>query len=395
MTTARAAARTKLVLAARGIDLGAATGAALGLAQPGVEAIGLVLPGDLRVEAPITRAAAPLLLTDEQGRYYVGPRGSAERLEVRPVPPPRFYERRTSRGTPMGRIATVRGSHVLVHPSERCGYSVLGRPCRFCREGARGGTLGDTVATVGEVIEVVRAAFDEGVADLVYFNSGHFESDDGGIAFLTPYIEAVRKHFDTLVATQVHPPRHDQWIDRTYAMGVDALSYNLEIYDAYSLERACIGRARYVGRERYLEALARATEVFPRGTIWSDLVVGLEPFESTIAGIDALTAMGVVPVLSVVPQAAPDPETLEPLLVHLYEAARDRHVHMGWVRDLSVGITPLEARFFTGDGPSSLAAMVHTLTRWRLGALATRQLARFRRRLRVRTVSESFDSAHL
>src|SRR5262249_31155442 len=118
-------------------------------------------------------------------------------------------------------------------------------------------------------------------------------------AFLTPYIESVRKHFDTFVAVQVHPPRTNQWIDRTYAMGVDALSYNLELFDPDVLGRHCIGRVRYIGRERYLEALAYAAVVLPAGTVWTDLVLGLESPESTMAGIDALAAAGVVPVLAV------------------------------------------------------------------------------------------------
>ena len=67
---------------------------------------------------------------------------------------------------------------------------------------------------------------------------------------------------------------------------------------------------------------------------------------------------------------------------------------MGWVRDLALGITPLEARHFAGDG-ARLALTVQQLVRSRLGALAARSLARFRRRLRVRNVSESFDAAHL
>jgi len=67
---------------------------------------------------------------------------------------------------------------------------------------------------------------------------------------------------------------------------------------------------------------------------------------------------------------------------------------MGWVRDLALGITPLEARHFAGDG-ARLAVSVQRLTRSRLGALAARGLAHFRRRLRVRKVSESFDAAHL
>ena len=389
-------AHWKPELAARGVRLDASA-ARLGAGDT-ARPLELALLDDVRVGVPIDERS-PFVLLADSARHFLVRRdpGGAEsaRVEVRPIPRPGFYERRTSRGTPMARIATVRGSHLLVNPSSACGFSVRGTPCRFCVEGARVSAERDAVP-VADVLEVVRAAFDEGACELVYFNTSHFESEDGGIAFLAPYIEAVRRHFDTLIATQVHPPRATHWIDETYAMGVDALSYNLEIFDPDVLNRHCIGRARYIGRERYLESLAHAARVFPSGTVWSDLVLGLEPADSTIAGIDALVEMGVVPVAALLrgEHPLPAPAEVAPLLAHLYRAVKRRGINMGWVRDLALGITPLEARHFAGDG-ARLAVTVQQLTRSRLGALAARGLSRFRRRLRVRKVSESFDAAHL
>jgi len=198
---------------------------------------------------------------------------------------------------------------------------------------------------------------------------------------------------------QVHPPRTNAWIDRTYAMGVDAVSYPLELFDPDVLARHCIGRVRYVGRERYLEALAHAASVFPAGTVWTDLVLGLEPAEATTAGIDALAASGVVPVLVVhqpgpdtIPQATPDEAAA--VLDHLSRTARDRKLTTTWVRDLALGITPLDAGRLTGDDTLGATA-VGALTRWRLGAYAARGIARFRRRLRVKAIGDSLGSSHL
>jgi hypothetical protein len=395
----------KLDLAVRGIRLDASTRRQAEIVRPAAHdararTVELLLPEDVWVTVPVDEpftADSPYVLTAEGGRHFVVRNAAAgeARVEVRAVPLPRFYARSTSRGTPMRRIATVHGSHLVVHPGTACGFSVRGLPCRFCVEGARGAPDRDA-ASVAEVIEVVRTAFDEGVVEFVYLNTGAFDADDGGIAFLAPYVQAIRKHFDTLVATQVHPPRTDQWIDRTYAMGVDALSYNLEIFDPDILNRHCIGRSRYIGRDRYLEALGHAASIFPSGTVWTDLVLGVEPAASTMAGIDALAAMGVVPVAALVRGEHPavDPAEVGPVLAHLYRTVKGHGINMGWVRDLALGITPLEARHFAGDG-ARLAVTVQNLTRSRLGALAARGLARFRRRLRVRNVSESFDSAHL
>jgi hypothetical protein len=392
----------KLDIAARGVRI---DGSARGLvpeSEPLPQALELVIGDDAHVSAPVDAAGtapASLLLIGVAGRYYLVDREAdgGARLEVGVATSPRFYGRRTASGMPMRRVASVVGSHLLVHPSGACGFSVQGSPCRFCLEGARAER--DTVATVADVVEVTRTAFEEGAAESVYLNSDAFEAEDGGLAFVAPYVEGIRRHFDTLVAVQTHPPRSDRWIDWAYALGVDALSFNLEIYDPALLDRYCIGRMRYIGRQRYLDALAHAASIFPSGTVWSDLVLGLEPPESTMEGIDALAARGVVPVVTARRALSTPGERLEApvvgrVLAHLYRAVSERGINMGWIRDLVGGVAPLEARVHGGKGAGRATAM-ESITRSRLGALAARGLARFRRRLRVKSIGDSFDAAHL
>jgi hypothetical protein len=186
-------------------------------------------------------------------------------------------------------------------------------------------------------------------------------------------------------------------------MGVDAVSYAVEIHDADLLARRCAGRARFIGRDRYYEALQYAATIFPSGTVWSDLIVGLESIESTTSGIDTLVAMGVLPVLSLYrppvgdtpgEPRVPTVEEIAPVYAHLFHAVRHAKINMGWLRDLSFAITPLEARFFAGDD-ARLPVAMQQLYRSRLGTVAACNLARLRRRLRVHEVSDSFDASHL
>jgi hypothetical protein len=67
---------------------------------------------------------------------------------------------------------------------------------------------------------------------------------------------------------------------------------------------------------------------------------------------------------------------------------------MTWVRDLALGVTPLDACRLAGTTPLASSA-VQALTRWRLGSYAARGIARFRRRLRVKAIGDSLDSSHL
>ena len=170
----------------------------------GPRSLDVVLPDDVRVDVPIDErhtASSPFLIGVDGTRFVLrrGNEGEAAPVPVHLVPPPRFYERLTSSGTPMQDIGIIRGGYLIVSPGSRCGFSVQGSPCRFCVEGARSPTERDPIP-VSDVVEVVRAAFDERTCQLVYFNTGVFDAEDGGIAFLAPYIEAVGNHFDTLIA---------------------------------------------------------------------------------------------------------------------------------------------------------------------------------------------------
>lgn len=394
----------KLDLVANGVRLSASARARADLLQ-GWPATGrghsveLLLPGDLWVSAPLREdGEAQSLDLVIEGESHLLVRGD-ERMEVQIVPAPAFYAKSTSKGTPMWRVARVFGGSLLISPGAPCSLSLWGTLCGLCGGGSATSPDTPPPVPVAEVVEVVGEAFAEGAAEFVYFNAGCSDGEDRGIAFLEPYVRAVKRHFDTLVAVQVHPPRNDGWIDQTYAMGVDAVSYAVEIHDAEALERHCAGRVREIGRERYYEALRHAAAIFPSGTVWSDLVVGLESEASTLRGIDLLTSMGVLPVLSLARAGNGVPPRwnvadLTPLFAHLFKATRDAKINMGWVRDLSFAITPLEARYFAGD-EARMAVAMQTFYRTRVGSLAARNLSRLRRRLRVRRVSDSFDSSHL
>src|SRR5438094_8265885 len=168
----------KLELAVHGARLDAAlaqrVGRGRGAGSSAPPPLDVGLPGEVWVGVPIVDTPTPYVLAAEGGDTYLL-RGDASgnfdlRSEVRIAPPPRFYERRTSRGTPMSTIATVRAGHLVISPGAACGYSMNGAPCRFCLEGARVAVERDA-APMSCVIEVGRAAFGEGVAEHVYFST--------------------------------------------------------------------------------------------------------------------------------------------------------------------------------------------------------------------------------
>ncbi len=399
----------KLDLAIRGVLLDDALRAredlfrAPGVRGPVTRTVELVLPGDVLVSAPIDEsftADSPYLLTAADDRFYV--QSETGREEVRIVPPPSYYAKSTRSGTPMWRVGNSYGPYIAINPAKRCGFSERGSQCRFCDASTQGLNRSEPIS-VEDVVDTVREAFADGLIEFVYLHIGYLDTDDAGALFIEPYVRAIKRHFDTLVAVQLQPPRDNRWIDYLYAIGVDAISYSVQIHDETILEQVCRGRVEQVGRKRYYDALAHAAAIFPNGTVWSDLIIGLEPLDSTRAGVDALIALGVLPVLSVFrplgdtelrDHPMPTTEEVAPVFAHLFERVREAGINMNWVRDLSFAVTPFEARFFS-DPNASVPSGLGPLYRSKLGNMAVRNLSRLRRRLRVRRVSDSYGSSNL
>jgi hypothetical protein len=366
----------------------------------------LVLPGETWVSVPFRdpfAARSPYKLLRGPGGFELA-RGEA-RLPVEVVPPPAFYEKRTASGVPLAEIGVLRGGFLALAPFKTCHLIEVGRACAFCSAVPPEGLRAEARAprTVDDVVEAVRAAVEERPVEIVYLSFGMTEADDRGIALLEPYIRAIKRSFDVLVGVDIVPPRTDAWIDRTYAMGVDTLAYNLEVFGPEHFERLCPGLAREVGRERYLEALTYATTVFPRGAVTSNLIVGLEPPLSTMLGIDRLAEIGVVPVLPLYRPfkgidlrsgEVPPVEDLAAIYGHLYETLKRRKLPGKWVRNVSVGTTPLEARFFVGE-EARLQVMLRGFFGTRFGSRLGARLSDLRRSLRVKEVRESLDSSGL
>jgi hypothetical protein len=88
-------------------------------------------------------------------------------------------------------------------------------------------------------------------------------------------------------------------------MGIHGLSINLELFGEERSRRLMNAKWK-LGRPNVLAFIEHAAEVFGPGRVRSLLMVGLEPMEDTLAGVDALAARGCDPVLS---PFRPDPST--------------------------------------------------------------------------------------
>ncbi len=372
-------------------DIEVLTGRTIGLTSRGLD---VTLPNNVLVNVPYGdkfTVDSPYLIKKEEGRLYIT--DGSYNVPVQIVPKADFYLKKTTSGVPMSSIATQHGSYVVITPTLKCDFLTESAKCKYCAIDLEKDLGKLKTYTVEDVLETVEAVLkDSTSSDIIYLSMGFSSGDDGGVALLTPYIRAIKKHFNCLVAVEAMPPKDNKWIDETYAVGADSVLYNLEVFDKDLFETISPGRANLIGRDRYIEALKYAASIFPNGTVASHLVVGLEPPGSTCQGIDLLTGIGVVPILPIFRPSETwelkldslSAEVVIPIYKHLYKTVKENDINMHWVRDISIVTTPIEGRFLLDEKPGP-RGMVESFYRTKLGLKTAWGLSTLRRKLRVKS----------
>ena len=236
-------------------------------------------------------------------------------------------------------------------------------------------------------ILVIRSAFEEGVADLVQLNLDFFEADDRGFFMLVPLIEDIRKKFNAFISLRGFPPKNPRVIDSIYASGIDLLNFPLEGFarseklDSFSSE--------------VLASLDYAVGVFPQGAVWSEIAfdLGIKMKEK----IDRLASIGAIPLVKL-PRCINKVPTqftmVEEIARHLTLVAQAKKLNLKWLYPSSEFLTPLDAAFFTEDLKKARLAVkphYHSI----IGRKASEGFTALRRKLRVKSISDSFESAGL
>jgi len=241
------------------------------------------------------------------------------------------------------------------------------------------------------VISIVQSAFEEGAADLVQLNMDYCDDVDRGFQLLAPVVTAIKKKFKTFVALKGFPPQEKRMIDLMYAAGFDLLNFPLDGFAGSD------SQAELVPTHQVHDALEYAVGIFPQGTVWTELILGAEPLDLIKKKIDHLTERGIVPQLKLLATSihtGKDYWRVKEVARHLRSAAERDRLNLKWLYPNCRCVSPLDTQFFT-DEPKSAQLATKPIYRSRLGKKASEGFAAFRRKLRIKNISDSYESAGL
>lgn len=380
---------------ARGISR---TRAGLGSGLEIVIPTGSRLKPEIWMNAPVAEPFAqisPYVLEGSPANGYELHDGrTGERYTVRIPPEPAWYRRLTSRDVPMSKVGVLQGTCLGIYINPVCAFWNYQPPvnCRFCTTGRNVGCAEIAQKTVEDVVETCWAAKDESGVTFVHFNGGFQGSR--GLALAEPFVRAVKEDVGLLVGVQLTPERDFTGYERLVDLGVDHFSLCLELLDEEWFERICPGKARMLGQRLFFDALEHCARLLPRGAVSGEIIVGIEPIENTIRGIERIASVGAFPTVCVFrPTIGSDMADWPPpiydevrqVMAEMYDACRRHRVPIGLAPNIEVSlvVTPDDAALLA---PRTVRFYMYESWRRALG-VAARPVFASRLRARSRTTS--------
>ena len=179
----------------------------------GLEIVIPAQPKDIWVNVPVVEPFAEhsvFSLEQHGDAYFVLDGRNAAQYRVNIPKEPAWYSRKTSSGTEMSRIGVLQGNYLGVYVSNRCLYWSW-KPalaCKFCTTGKNVGAAEESRKSIGDVVEVAKAARDESGSIFTHFNTGYHYEDRAdrevihGLRQCQPFVRAVRENVGGFIGVQ-------------------------------------------------------------------------------------------------------------------------------------------------------------------------------------------------
>lgn len=299
------------------------------------------------VAEPFAQASPYRLAGGPDRGYTVVDDRDGAAYPVRLPQEPSWYARLTSRDVPMNRIGVLQGTYLGIYVNPVCAFwnFIPRQNCQFCTTGQNVGSAESAVKTIDDVVETCWAAKEESGVTFVHLNGGFQGSR--GLAFIAPYVEAIKKDVGLLVGVQLTPQFDFAAYDALIALGVDHFSFCLELFDPEWFARICPGKSRVHGQAVYFDAMTYCASRMPHGAVSGEIIAGIEPLANTLTAIDEIAARGAFPTVCIFRPTigsdmeqwpSPRYEDMRRVMQHVYEACRRHWLPIGAAPNIEVSL---------------------------------------------------------
>ncbi|MFT9055886.1 MAG: radical SAM protein [Ethanoligenens sp.] len=249
-------------------------------------------------------------IVKEHGRFFIIDQIRQEKVtDITFTDGPHYYDNHTGDGTHMWDIATSSSGSspdksFVINYSTECSVKEKNETCLFCTlNGSKGlGALEEERPwrNPRQIGETVKAAYDEGYTHLTI--TGGFIPERREMEYYLDVAESIKEELgcDTFNGTAcIGAPLDHHVIDKYKEAGFSTISFNTEVWGEDWFKVICPGKITDCGGfKNWIAAIEYAVEVFGKGNVRSNFVVGLQPKEILFEGLEYLISRGVVTVAS-------------------------------------------------------------------------------------------------
>jgi hypothetical protein len=241
------------------------------------------LPGGVHVFVRHNAKSPYALVTDpETGAMWLADGADQSHItEVTPGPRLQWPGQRTSRGTPNGALfsPSLGGAcgPIAIFLLRHCEFVVNDDECRFC-SWVRMGKSTEMRPNVEDMREAIGTVWSEqgSVGYLAFSGGSLFNRTKEADAFLS-YMHAARDTGARLPPTVAAIQALDRADSaRLKAAGFDYVCYSMEVWGDALWPEVMPGKSKSVGRERWMDCLKEAVDVFGPGRVMCNFVAGVE-----------------------------------------------------------------------------------------------------------------------
>lgn len=268
---------------------------------------GFILENGLGVNL-ITDKNSPYKIVENRGVFSVTYRDEKVSNIVFPEVPG-FYSKQTKDGVSMRDIASdsaigSKDKSLVVAYSTECSVKDKGQTCLFCvMNGTKGLEKGEERPAwkyPHQIAETVKEAYDEGYKHLTI--TGGFVPERREVEYYLDVADKIKEALGTKTfngTACIGAPIDFNVIEQYKEAGFSTIAFNTEVWGKNYFDIVCPGKVEDCGGyDNWVKAIEYATQVFGKGKVRSNFVVGLQPKEVLFEGIEYLASIGVVTVAS-------------------------------------------------------------------------------------------------
>jgi hypothetical protein len=220
-----------------------------------------------------------------------------------------FYKQKTTSGNPFIGNAVLQGvDWVAFQCLWACEYAATGDACEFCFSGAdieattKKGKLLPSAFLATDVAEIVKYAIDNVNICSVQITGGSTFNGEREATHIIDYLKAINQLSTKPcgeILLYITPPTDLSLIDRYFSLGASRIACSVEVWDLVLAKKITPGKVNITGRKEHLQALEYIAQKYGHGKAFSNLIIGLESFETLKEGATFLAERGIMPSASI------------------------------------------------------------------------------------------------